>query len=158
MENIEPDARIPDLVGILYVLNLIYKDQTDLYELEKELEVDVDDLMPIVYTASRLGFVLVDNGDILISDKGKEFITAGLKRRKEILRGSLDNIEPFYTALAMKEFTVEDLYDNLLSKEIQTYNTPSGMRDLEVILIEWGLYSGLLRKTEDGFQVISTPA
>ncbi len=32
---------------------------------------------------------------------------------------------------------------------------PSGRRDLEVILIEWGgIYSGLIRKTEDGFEAV----
>ncbi len=153
MEEIEPDARIADLVGILYVLNLIFKEKTDLYKLEKELEVDVDDLMPIVYTASRLGFVNVEEGDIWITDKGKEYTTSGFSKRKEILRNSLDNIEPFATAISMDEFTVEELQENLLSHGIQSYNTPSGIRDLEVILIEWGLYSGLVRKTEDGFQV-----
>ncbi|MCL4314517.1 MAG: AAA-associated domain-containing protein [Candidatus Thermoplasmatota archaeon] len=151
MENIEPNGRIADLVGILYVLNFIFKDRTDLYRLEKELEVDIDDLMPIVYTAERLGYVSVADGDIWITDKGKEYIASGLNKRKEMLRDSIIQLEPFNTASELKEFTLQEIYEKLLEKGIQTYNTPSGMRDLEVILIEWGLYSGMLRKTEDGF-------
>ncbi len=154
MEEIEPNARIADLVGILYVLNLIFKERTDLYRLEKELEVDIDDLMPIVYTASRLGFVSVEEGDIWITEKGKEYISSGFPKRKEILKESLDSIEPFATAIHLGIFTIEELYDSLMAKGLQRYNSPSGMRDLEVIMIEWGLYSGLLKKTEDGYQVV----
>ncbi|GGM73255.1 ABC transporter ATP-binding protein [Thermogymnomonas acidicola] len=154
MESIEPNARIADLVGLLYVLTYVFPDRTDLYELEKEMEVDLDDLMPIVYTAARLGFVHVVDGDIEITGLGKEYILGSIKRRKEILRQILDRLEPFATAISMGDFTVDDLYDALEAKGIQTYNSPSGRRDLEVILIEWGIYSGLIRKTEDGFEAV----
>ncbi len=157
MESIEPNARIADLVGLLYVLNFIFKDKTDLYELEKEMEVDLDDLMPIVYTASTLGFVNATEGDISITPKGKEYIASSLKRRKEMLRGSLDNVEPFKTAISLGTFSVEKIHEELEAKGLQTYNTPSGRRDLEITLIEWGLYSGLLRKTDDGFEIQSPP-
>ncbi len=83
MDVIDPDARIADLVGLLYVLNNIFNGKTDLYKLEKEMEVDIDDLMPIVYTAERLGLVAVESGDINISDKGREYIKSGMIQRKK---------------------------------------------------------------------------
>ncbi|MGC8505672.1 MAG: AAA-associated domain-containing protein [Thermoplasmata archaeon] len=160
MESIEPNARIADLVGLLYVLNFIFKDKTDLFELEKEMEVDLDDLLPIVYTASTLGFVNVTDGDISITQKGKEYIGSSPKKRRVILANSLDNVEPFYSALKLGSFKVEDLSTSLEENGIQTYNTPSGNRDLEITLIEWGLYSGLLKKTDEGFEVmkVSSPS
>lgn len=158
MESIEPDARIADLVGILYVLSFIFKEKTDLFELEKEMEVDLDDLMPIVYTASTLGFVEASEGDISVTPKGREYIASSLKKRKEILRSSIENVEPFKTAIELRKFTLEDLYDALERKGIQTYNSPSGKRDLEIILIEWGLYSGLLKKTDEDFQIQHLPS
>jgi hypothetical protein len=153
MDSIEPNARIADLVGLLYVLNFIFKDKTDLFELEKEMEVDLDDLLPIVYTASTLGFVNATDGDISITQKGKEYIGSSPKKRRVILANSIDNVEPFHSALKLGSFKVEDLSSSLEENGIQTYNSPSGLRDLEITLIEWGLYSGLLRKTEDGFEV-----
>ena len=151
MESIEPDARIADLVGILYVLSFIFKEKTDLFELEKEMEVDLDDLMPIVYTASTLGFVEATEGDISVTQKGREYIASSLKKRKEVLRQSIAGVEPFKTALKLGKFEIEDLYDELKKEGIQTYNNPSGKRDLEIILIEWGLYSGLIRKDDEDF-------
>ncbi len=158
MDSIEPDARIADLVGILYVLSFIFKEKTDLFELEKEMEVDLDDLMPIVYTASTLGFVEATEGDIAITQKGREYISSSLKKRKEILRNSIENVEPFVTARELGKFNIEELYDALQEKGIQTYNRPSGKRDLEIILIEWGLYSGLIKKDEEDFQVMHFPS
>jgi len=153
MDSIEPNARIADLVGLLYVLSFIFKDKTDLYELEKEMEVDLDDLMPIVYTAATLDFVNVKEGDISITKKGREYVSSGMKKRKEMLRNSLGSVEPFKTAATLGEFTREAIYDALKERGIQTYNTPSGPTDLEIILNEWGLYSGFLRRTDKGFEI-----
>lgn len=157
MDVIDPNARVADLVGLLYVLRNMFGGKTDLYQLEKEMEVDLDDLMPIVYTGSALGFVSIGEGDIIISDKGDEFLKAGLKRRKELLTKSLVYVEPFITALELQSFTVDKLMESLEAKGIQTFNSPSGYHDLEIILIEWGVYSGLLRKDDQGFHV-SLPA
>jgi len=147
-EIIHSNARVADLVGLLSVLVNTFKGRTDLYELEKETEVDLDDLMPIVYTANYLGFVTIGEGDIVISDKGQEFLKASMKRRKEMIRSSVVRVEPFRTATQLKRFTIQVLLDTLISKGIQFYNSPSGSYELEITLIEWGVYSGLLKKAE----------
>ncbi len=154
-EVIDPDSRIADLVGLLYTLNNIFNGKTDLYMLEKEMEVDVDDLMPIVYTASLLNFVKLDNGDISTTEKGVEFIKAGIKKRKEIIRDSIKDIEPFYTAIKMRKFKLEDLQKELIRNGIQRFNSPSGLHELEVIFIEWGVYSGLFKKQEEEYVLVT---
>lgn len=150
---IHPNARVADLVGLLYVILNTFSGKTDLYILEKELEVDLDDLMPIVYTANTLGFVTIGEGDIMITDKGLEFVKAGLKRRKEIIRGSLRLAEPFRTALELGRFTPDELLERLREKGIQLYVSPAGKYDLELTLIEWGVYSGLLSKRDEEYVV-----
>ncbi len=155
-EVVDPNARIADLVGLLYVMSTIFEGKTDLYKLEKEMEVDIDDLMPIVYTGSRLGLVFAESGDISITDGGKEYLKAGIKSRKDMLKKTLTKLEPFKTAIRMGEFNLEDLLDELQKENVQTFNSPSGRHDLEVILIEWGVYSGLLKKTDEGFQAAET--
>ncbi len=150
---IDPNARIADLVGILYVMNNIFDGKTDLYQLEKEMEVDIDDLMPIVYTASTLGLINAESGDISISDKGIEYIKSGIIQRKKIIKDSLKDVEPFKTAISLGSFNLEELNDALINNGIQTFNNPSGIHDLEIILIEWGVYSGMIKKTDEGFEI-----
>ncbi|MDT7860927.1 MAG: AAA-associated domain-containing protein [Saccharolobus sp.] len=154
MEIVDPHARVADLVGLLYALDTTFNGKTDLYMLEKEMEVDLDDLMPIVYTANSLGFITVGEGDIIITDKGIEFLKSNLKRRKEIIRDSIKRVEPFKTALQLKEFTIYELKDVLERKGVQIYNSPEGLYDLQITLVEWGVYSGLLKKEGDKFMVI----
>ncbi|MEM3852264.1 MAG: AAA-associated domain-containing protein [Methanomassiliicoccales archaeon] len=153
-EVVDPNARIADLVGLLHVMDTVFQGKVDLFELEKEMEVDLDDLMPIVYTASALGLVTAEAGNLYLTPAGSDFIHAGMRRRKEIIREAIRNLEPFATALSMREFELPALMDELQKKGVQTYNSPTGLHDLEVLLIEWGIYSGLLRKKTARFRTV----
>ncbi len=148
-EVIDPNARIADLIGLLYVLDNVFDGKGDMYRLEKEMEVDVDNLMPIVYTANRLGLVVLESGDLTATPLGKEFIKSSVKQRKEILRERIKTLEPFVTALRMNEFEIDGFMEELETSGVQTFNSPTGHHDVEVMLIEWGVYSGLLRKEDD---------
>lgn len=155
---VDPNSRISDLIGLLYVLDNVYKGKSvDLYELEKEMEVDLDDLMPIVYTASALGLVSAESGNIMITPDGTDFIKSNMRRRKEIIKRKLASLEPFKTAVELSDFELQALSEALEKKGVQTYISPSGLHDLEVILIEWGIYSGLLRKKGDRFRAAALP-
>lgn len=143
-----PSTRVADLLGLLMILENEFEGKTDLYELSDKLEVELDDFMPIVYTASELGFVTIGAGDIIISDKGLDFLSSTLKKRKEIIRSSLVRMEPFKTARELRKFSVEDLNERLIKKGIMDYNSIEGMHQLEVLLNEWGIYSGFLKRNE----------
>ncbi|ARM75069.1 AAA-associated domain-containing protein [Acidianus manzaensis] len=149
MNIIDPQARIADLLGLLTILQNSYEGKTDLYKLEKDMEVDLDDLMPIVYTANYLGFVTVGGGDIIITDKGIEFLNANIRKRKELLRDSLRKTEPFITAMELKTFSLNDLKEALEKKGIYIYASPEGIYDLQMTITEWGVYSGLISRDED---------
>ncbi|AEE95124.1 MULTISPECIES: AAA-associated domain-containing protein [Acidianus] len=155
MYVIDPAARVADLIGLLSTLQGTFGGKTDLYMLEKEMEVDLDDLMPIVYTASYLGFVTVGEGDIIITDKGMEFLNANIRKRKEILRESLVKVEPFITAIELKTFSLESLKEALEKKGIFVYNTPEGDYDLQMTLTEWGVYSGLISRYDDNMYKVN---
>ncbi len=155
MELIDPNSRIADLVGLLTYLNN-YGGKADLYELAMDMGIDLDDMMPIVYTASYLGFVTVGGGDIIISDKGIQFLKANLRQRKKLILESIKKVEPFKTALELKEFSLDELKDALERKGIQNYNSPQGKYDLQITLAEWGVYSGLISLVdEEEFKIIN---
>ncbi|BCU69421.1 AAA-associated domain-containing protein [Stygiolobus caldivivus] len=153
---IHPDARVADLLGLLTTLHNTFDGKVDIYILEKELEVDMDELMPILYAANTMGFINLAEGDIIITDKGLDFIKANIKKRKELLRESIDRLEPFATAKELKAFTVEELLEKLEEKGITTYSSPTGYNDLEIILAEWGIYSGFLSKEGERYIVKTT--
>ena len=71
-----------------------------------------------------------------------------------MLRAAISTMEPFVTASKMGEFELKDLMEELQKSGINKYNSPAGYHNLEVTLIEWGVYSGLVRKSEDGFRMV----
>ena len=71
-----------------------------------------------------------------------------------MLKSAIVNMEPVGTAVRMKEFELKDMLEELEKTGINKYNTPAGVHNLEITLIEWGIYSGLLKKTDDGFRVV----
>mgnify|MGYP001772503440 FL=1 len=150
---LSPEARVADLLGLLTVLYNSFEGKTDIYLLEKELEVDLDDFMPIVYAANALGFITIGDGDIIITDKGIEFLKSNIRRRKELLRESLHKLEPFATAKELGRFKLEDLLKILEEKGITAYSGPTGYHDLQIILAEWGVYSGFLKMEDEEYIV-----
>ena len=81
--------------------------------------------------------------------------SSGPKIRKSILKASLITMEPFVTALRLVKFDLDDIMEELEKNGIQKYNNPSGLHNLEITLIEWGVYSGLIKKDDDGFQALA---
>ena len=143
-----PSTRVADLLGLLMVLQNEFKGKTDLYELGNKLEVELDDFLPSVYTANELGFVVIGAGDIIITDRGLDFLNSNLRKRKEIIKTSLGRIEPFKTAKELKKFSLKELNDRLVQKGIMDYNSTEGLHQLEILLNEWGIYSGFLKRNE----------
>ena len=150
-------TRVADLLGLLFILQNEFAGKTDLFELEKRLEVDLDDFMPIVYAADDLGFITIGDGDIIISDKGTEFIRSTLKKRKELIRGSLFLIEPFKTAASLALFDIDRLKAKLSEQSIMNFEGPGGKHDLEVLMNDWGVYSGMFNVSDDGvYQLVQS--
>lgn len=153
MYTIDPDARVADLVGLLYTLNHEFNNRTDLFKIEKEMEVDIDDLMPIIYAASEMGFIKTEQGDIWITEHGLNYIRSSPKIRKQILKSAIIGLEPFVSAIKLRKFDIDELMEELINNGVQKYNNPYGKHGLEITLIEWGFYSGLVVKKGEKFEV-----
>ncbi len=81
-----PAARINALAGLMEKLSGD-GGRADLYRLAEELNLELDDLLPIVEAAELLGFAQVAQGDISVSPLGQAFADASILARKEITAG-----------------------------------------------------------------------
>ncbi|WP_243675096.1 AAA-associated domain-containing protein [Vulcanisaeta distributa] len=145
------DARFADVLGLIDTLVNEFKGgQADIFMIAKEMESDIDDLMPALNAAVYLGFVEVKGGDIKITNEGKEFLNAKISDRKKILRQKLLNLEPFHTAYSLglrKPFTIDDLIEKLNEKGYVEAREPGIRHLLEILLAEWGgVFAGMLKK------------
>ncbi|HML18768.1 MAG TPA: AAA-associated domain-containing protein [Bryobacteraceae bacterium] len=100
-----PHARPGGMAGLLELLQ--DRDGTDdLYRVAEQLRLEVDDLLPIVESATLLGFARLDKGDVEITPAGKAFADADITARKTVFRDAalahVTLIQQMYQALQSK--------------------------------------------------------
>ncbi len=80
-----PHARTAGVAGLLEILH-DGGGRADLYRLAEDLAMDVDDLLPIVESATMLGFATLKEGDVQITPEGVAFAEADILNRKVLFR------------------------------------------------------------------------
>ena len=145
-----PHARVGGISGLLEIVN-DRGGREDLPELAESLRLEVDDLLPAVDAAVLLGFAQVAQGDVTITDAGREFATAGVHRSHQIFKEQLLKNVPFVStvieALAQKkdgrigkDFLLDILDEHFSSSEAE--------RQFET-LVDWGRYAQLFEYDRD---------
>lgn len=81
-----PSARLNALAGLLEKL-AADDSRADLYRISGELKLELDDLLPIVEAGELLGFMAVQEGDLLLTSLGQAYADASILARKEMIAG-----------------------------------------------------------------------
>ena len=140
-----PAVRIGSVGGLL---SFIAEEPVDLYLLGQRLQLDVDDLYPLIDAASILGLIELDDGDIGINTKGKRFEEASIDERKNIVRLAalsapgarlIAQIHCLLSEAVTQKLPQELIFDTILLKH---FSPVEGRRQLE-IAIEWGRFAEL---------------
>ena len=79
-----PEARVNALSGLMERLHA-EGGRSDLYRLGADLQLELDDLLPILEAAETLGFARVAEGDAFLTPLGKAFAEASILSRKQIV-------------------------------------------------------------------------
>jgi len=141
-----PNVKIGNVLGLLDVLYFSYNRYTDVYRLAEDYDFEIDEILNELRAAELLGFVRVEGGDIMLTDLGEKVVKEK-RRRREILRERLIKIEPFKTAVELLkdkgEFTFEELVTTLRRKGFLETEGEEELKELNLTLIEWGVYSRL---------------
>jgi NitT/TauT family transport system ATP-binding protein len=139
-----PHARVGGISGLLEIVN-DRGGREDLPKLAESLRLEVDDLLPAVDASAMLRFAEVVQGDVVITDAGKEFATAGVHRSHEIFKEQLLANVPFVTtvieALSQKK-NGRIGKDFLLDILDEHFSASEAERQFET-LVDWGRYAQL---------------
>ncbi len=81
-----PHARTGGISGLLELLVEKPDTREDLPNLAERLQLEIDDLLPIVDAAVLLGFAKVSQGDIALTEIGQDFATTTILRSKDLFR------------------------------------------------------------------------
>jgi NitT/TauT family transport system ATP-binding protein len=78
-----PAATVGGMAGLLEIVVALGGSE-DLPDLAHELNLEVDDLLPLVDGAVMLGLATVDNADLAVTADGREFVTADILATKQL--------------------------------------------------------------------------
>jgi NitT/TauT family transport system ATP-binding protein len=139
-----PHARPGGIAGLLELV-LDRGGQEDLYHVAEDLQMEVDDLLPIAEAARLLDFVKLEKGDVEITAQGKAFAEADIGERKSLFRDAMLAHVPLLQQMngallkksdhAMPLEFFRDVLDEHFEKE-------EAHRQIETAL-DWGRYGGI---------------
>jgi NitT/TauT family transport system ATP-binding protein len=156
-----PHARLGAVAGFLELLH-DRGAREDLFRIAEELRMEVDDLLPIVETASLLELAVSEKGDVELTPLGRKFVDADMERQRQIIRDSVlarvQLVQRMSSALASKSNHTMPLefFRDILDESFSDADTE---RQIETAL-SWGRYTGILNydAASDTISVPEPPA
>lgn len=148
-----PAVRIGSIAGLLELLE--DRSQKDLYRLAQELQLEVDDILPIVEGAKLMDLVELAEGDISLKTVALEFINGDIDQRKQIIRTQLLKhirlVQQIHLLLAAK--SNQRIPEELVLDILETHFSPGeAQRQLKTV-IDWGRYAEIYGYDEPSGQI-----
>jgi NitT/TauT family transport system ATP-binding protein len=81
-----PHAQVGGISGLLELIVEHSEGQVDIYQVAERLQLSMDDLLPILDAANLLGFAEVEQGDVRLTEIGRDFATTTILRSKDLFR------------------------------------------------------------------------
>ncbi|WP_293353407.1 MULTISPECIES: nitrate/sulfonate/bicarbonate ABC transporter ATP-binding protein [unclassified Microcoleus] len=148
-----PQVRTGAIAGLLELLE--DRKEKDLYRLGQELMLEVDDILPIVEAAKLMEFLVIQEGDLLLTPVGIQFIAGGIDQRKQIVRTQiLTNIRLVQQVSRMLQAKRNHrISEELILDILEAHFSPQeAMRQLKTA-IDWGRYAELYSYDEPGGEI-----
>ncbi|MEH2254460.1 ABC transporter ATP-binding protein [Nostoc sp.] len=148
-----PAVRIGSIAGLLELLE--DRQEKDLYRLAQELQLEVDDILPIVEAAKLMYFVELAEGDISLNPVGQKFVNGGIDDRKQIMRSQLLThirlVQQIYRLLEAKnnQRIPEELVLDILENH---FSLQEAERQLKTV-VDWGRYAEIYGYDEPSGQI-----
>jgi NitT/TauT family transport system ATP-binding protein len=136
-----PHARPGGITGLLELL--VDRGGTeDLYHVADDLQLEVDDLLPIIEATTLLGFAKIREGDVEITAQGKVFAETDIETKKNLFREAalahVDLLQKMHKTLESKSDGSMPLqfFHDLLDEHFSEEDTE---KQIETAL-NWGRY------------------
>lgn len=145
-----PQATVGEIIGLLEFLSDISSKKEDLYELAADLKMDLDEFSAIVDASEMLGFVKIDQGDLLLTQLGSDFVNSDINARKQLFKQQLKKIKVFRDILSLLKTTGKNMIDReVCLEELSTHIPPEYAEKLLNVAIDWGRFAELIGYSAD---------
>ena len=137
-----PHARPGGIAGLLELLN-DRGGEEDLYHLAEDLQMEVDDLLPIVEGTTLLGLAAAEEGDVKLTSAGKTFAEADISAQKQLFR---EAVLTHVTLLQQIRTALERKSDHAMPLEffrdiLEEHFSPQEVEQQIETALNWGRYA-----------------
>ena len=131
-----------------------YNGRADLPALAGALQYEVDDILPLGETLQLLGFAVLEEGDILLTDAGRSFVNSDTDDRKKIFGEALRQHVPLVNMIRQ---VLDERWNHRASAvrfrdELEDHMSASYAADTLRTVIGWGRYAELFSYDEEAEQ------
>ncbi|MGQ9866033.1 MAG: ABC transporter ATP-binding protein [Pseudanabaenaceae cyanobacterium] len=141
-----PHVRVGEISGLLELIVERPEGTDDIPRLAESLQLEVDDFLPILDGAVLLGFAEVSQGDVKLTDIGRDFATTTILRSKDLFRQQVLQHVPVLSLIvaALQERRSKSLRaDFFLDLWAKYFPYPEAERQFATA-VDWGRYAELL--------------
>ena len=145
-----PDAKIDDIIGLIGHLDEAGGRQ-DLPVLARDLQLEVDELLPPLEGLAILELGSAQEGDAVLTPLGRQFAASDVQEEKAIFRSqALQRVELIQQIMDQLRQTDEHSFkeDALLEQLQENFSEPEARRQLDTA-IEWGRFAELFAYDDD---------
>jgi len=154
-----PHARPGGITGLLELL-IDRGGEEDMYHVAANLQLEVDDLLPIIEAATLLGFATAHEGDVAITPQGKAFAEADIPAQKRLFREAalahVTLLQQMRTALENKsDHTMPlEFFHDLLDEHFSESDTQKQVQTA----LSWGRYGEIFTYDQEKDRLRFDPA
>jgi NitT/TauT family transport system ATP-binding protein len=143
------------MAGLMETLcNPPYDGRADLPALAAALQYEADELLPLGETLSLLGFAVLEEGDLILTEIGRKFAEAETEDRKTIFAEQLRKHVPLVSAIRQ---VIDQRSNHRASAlrfrdELEDHMSPEYAEETLRTVISWGRYAELFEYDEEAQQ------
>ena len=131
-----------------------YDGHADLPALAAALQYEADELLPLGETLAMLGFALLEEGDLHITEAGRKFVDAETEERKKIFAAILLTHVPLAAEIRK---VLDERWNHRASAvrfrdELEDHMSPEYAEETLRTIISWGRYAELYEYDEEAQQ------
>jgi len=139
-----PRAGIGTVIGLMEILDDA-GGKDDVFRLVKELQMELDDILPVIEAGKLMGFLQVTDGDLVLTGVGRTLLRSDINQRKDLLWDQLLKIKVFQEVveilksrqrLSVRRDVFVDLFEEKMSDE--------DAAQLLKTMVDWGRYAELI--------------
>lgn len=137
-----PETTVSEIIGLLEVIK-DYRGKEDIAKLADDFDLEIDEILPEVEAAELLGFVVIENGDIKLTEKGIEILRSEIKERRRIFKEQLLKLDIFKNLISyIREKGGKAGREEIF--EFLKLNLPGDFNVNFKDIVNWGRYANII--------------